>query len=112
MLILSETELSKSDVMHGIQFDLPNLNHCTRGKPLQNTLGYSAPQTPLQMLLKLLYDCSSSLSTRSTVLDAHTAKRTSAPFTPTHLYKMAEYLVGYYDEMQKAKYPNTRTWQS
>ncbi|KAG0340275.1 hypothetical protein BG000_000282 [Podila horticola] len=36
-------------------------------------------------------------------LDAHLAEPTAAPFTPTHLYKIAEYLVGYDDEIQKAK---------
>ncbi|KAG0027431.1 hypothetical protein BGZ81_005631 [Podila clonocystis] len=37
-------------------------------------------------------------------LDAHLAEPTSAPFTPTHLYKISEYLVGYDSEIQKAKY--------
>ncbi|KAG0014368.1 hypothetical protein BGZ82_001786, partial [Podila clonocystis] len=40
-------------------------------------------------------------------LDAHLAElTTSAPFTPTHLYKIAEYLVDYDDEIQKAKAAN------
>ncbi|KAG0027432.1 hypothetical protein BGZ81_005632 [Podila clonocystis] len=40
-------------------------------------------------------------------LDAHIAElTTSAPFTPTHLYKIAEYLVDYDDEIQKAKAAN------
>ncbi|KAG0082421.1 hypothetical protein BGZ93_002443 [Podila epicladia] len=37
-------------------------------------------------------------------LDAHLAESTiTAAFTPTHLYHIAEYLVGYDDEIQKTK---------